>query len=275
MQNALPSGSASTTQRKLSPTLCRPTSVAPADVSRLTSASTPAAPNSRCTLFLPGVGSSTFWKPSRGPSARMTAMNSPGISSCVSPSNCSAHHSASVAGSTQSKGTISTLSPIPTTLLPMAMTSEVIVRRHRAGKDFQPTTNRPGGTMTDPRSATATTTPRFSSELFAAFWAAPDMSRGMDILAEDIVGYWPGDTEPVRGFDAYTQKIADLLAVAPDLRLELVDRATAAGAVDGEELFFLHYVGHATGPNGPIEIRGLDRVRTPGRVVGGNVLDDK
>ena len=68
--------------------------------------------------------------------------------------------------------------------------------------------------MTDTRSATATTTPRFSAELFAAFWAAPDMSRGMDILAEDIIGYWPGDTEPVRGFEAYTQKIADLLAVA-------------------------------------------------------------
>jgi ketosteroid isomerase-like protein len=126
--------------------------------------------------------------------------------------------------------------------------------------------------MTDTRSATATTTPRFSAELFAAFWAAPDMSHGMDILAEDIVGYWPGDTEPVRGFTAYTQKIADLLAVAPDLRLELVDSATTAGAVDGEELFFLHYVGHATGPDGPIEIRGLDRVRTRDGMVVENVI---
>ena len=88
-QKALPAGSASTTQRKFSPTLCRPTSVAPAALSRLTSASTSAAPKSRCTRFLPGVGSSTFWKPSRGPSDRMTAMNSPGINSCVSPSNCS------------------------------------------------------------------------------------------------------------------------------------------------------------------------------------------
>jgi hypothetical protein len=98
------------------------------------------------------------------------------------------------------------------------------------------------------------------------------MSHGMDILADDIVGYWPGDAEPVRGFKAYTQKIADLLAVAPDLRLELVDSATAAGAADGEELFFLHYVGHATGPNGPIEIRGLDRVRTRDGVVVENVI---
>ncbi|HEY1842958.1 MAG TPA: nuclear transport factor 2 family protein, partial [Mycobacterium sp.] len=68
--------------------------------------------------------------------------------------------------------------------------------------------------MTETQTASPTTTPKFSAELFAAFWAAPDMSRGMDILADDIVGYWPGDTEPVRGVAAYTKKIADLLAAA-------------------------------------------------------------
>lgn len=124
--------------------------------------------------------------------------------------------------------------------------------------------------MTDTQTSSATQ--RFSVEVFAAFWAAPDMSRGMEILADDIVGYWPGDREPVRGFEAYTQKIADILAVAPDLKLELVDSATAAGAVEGEELFFLHYVGHATGPDGPIEIRGIDRVRTRDGIVVENVI---
>jgi hypothetical protein len=126
--------------------------------------------------------------------------------------------------------------------------------------------------MTDTQTASATTTPRFSPEFFAAFWAAPTMSHSMDILADDIVGYWPGDSQPVRGFEAYTQKIVDLLAVAPDLKLELVDSATAAGPAEGEELFFLHYVGRATGPNGPIEIRGLDRVRTRDGVVVENVI---
>ncbi len=126
--------------------------------------------------------------------------------------------------------------------------------------------------MTDTQTTTATTTPRFSPEFFAAFWAAPSMSHSMDILADDIIGYWPGDSEPVHGFEAYTQKIADLLAVAPDLKLELVDSATAAGPTEGEELFFLHYIGHATGPNGPIEIRGLDRVRTRDGVVVENVI---
>jgi SnoaL-like protein len=124
--------------------------------------------------------------------------------------------------------------------------------------------------MTDTQTASATQ--QFSVEMFAAFWAAPSMSYGMDILADDIVGYWPGDNEPVRGVEAYTQKIADILTVAPDLKLDVVDSATAAGSVEGEELFFLHYVGHATGPDGPIEIRGIDRVRTRNGIVVENVI---
>ncbi len=130
--------------------------------------------------------------------------------------------------------------------------------------------------MTDTQSSSATTTldsnPKFSAEMFAAFWAAPDMSRGMDILAQDIVGYWPGDPEPVRGVEAYTQKIADLLAAAPDLRLDVVDSATVAGTAEGEQLVFLHYVGRGTGPDGPFEIRGIDRVRTRNGMVVENVI---
>lgn len=116
------------------------------------------------------------------------------------------------------------------------------------------------------------TNPRFSAELWAAWWSAPDMSQGLDILADDIVGYWPGDSEPVRGLPAYAGKIADLLDIVPDLRLELVDSATVAGATADEELIFLHYVGRGTGPAGPFEIRGLDRVRTRDGIVVENVI---
>ena len=112
----------------------------------------------------------------------------------------------------------------------------------------------------------------FSAQLWAAFWAAPDRSRGMNILADDIVGYWPGDPEPVQGVQAYTEKIAELLAAAPDLRLELVDSATVPGTAEGEQLVFLHYVGRGTGPQGPFEIRGLDRVRTRNGMVVENVI---
>jgi ketosteroid isomerase-like protein len=124
--------------------------------------------------------------------------------------------------------------------------------------------------MTDIQSASPATT--FSAQLWAAFWAAPDLSRGMDILADDIVGYWPDDPEPVRGVQAYTKKIADLLAAAPDLRLEVVDSATVPGAAEGEQLVFLHYIGRGTGPDGPFEIRGLDRVRTRNGMVVENVI---
>lgn len=121
--------------------------------------------------------------------------------------------------------------------------------------------------MTDVASA-----PKFSAEVFAAYWAAPTMSRGFDILADDIVGFWPGDPEPVRGIEAYTAKIAKLLEAAPDLRLEVIDSATVPGAAPGEELVFLHYVGHGTGPDGPFRIRGIDRVRTRDGIVVENVI---
>jgi len=106
------------------------------------------------------------------------------------------------------------------------------------------------------------TQPKFSAEMWAAFWAAPDESRIGDILADDIVGYWQGDPTPVRGLKAYTGKIVELIAASPDLRLELIDSATVDGSAHGEQLVFLHYTGRGTGPAGPFAIRGLDRVRT-------------
>jgi hypothetical protein len=108
--------------------------------------------------------------------------------------------------------------------------------------------------------------------MWAEFWAAPDLTRGMNILADDIVGYWPGNPEPVRGIEAYTAKIAELLAAAPDLRLELLDSATVAGSATDEQLVYLHYLGHGTGPDGPFQIRGLDRVRTRNGMVVENVI---
>ena len=116
------------------------------------------------------------------------------------------------------------------------------------------------------------TRPKFSAEMWAAFWAAPAEARVDDILATDIVGYWQGDPKPVRGREAYVGKIAELIAATPDLRLELIDSATVAGSAPGEELVFLHYVGRATGPDGPLAIRGLDRVRTRDGIVVENVI---
>lgn len=119
---------------------------------------------------------------------------------------------------------------------------------------------------------TTTTKPRFSAEMWAAFWAAPAVSRIEDILADDIVGYWQGDPNPVAGREAYVGKIAELITAIPDLRLELVDSATVAGATADEQLVFLHYIGRGTGPDGPVAIRGLDRVRARDGIVIENVI---
>lgn len=116
------------------------------------------------------------------------------------------------------------------------------------------------------------TAPKFSAEMWAAFWAAPAKSTGGEPLADDIVGYWPGEPEPVRGLAAYQAKIDGLLDAYPDLRLELIDCATVPGGADDEELVYLHYLGRATGPDGPFEIRGLDRVRSRNGIVVENVI---
>lgn len=121
--------------------------------------------------------------------------------------------------------------------------------------------------MTDMQTQT-----KFSAEVWAAFWAAPDMSRGSDVLADDIVGHWQDDPTPVRGKEPYVGKIADILTDAPDLTLTLVDSATVDGDAAGEQLVYLHYVGRGTGTDGPFAIRGIDRVRTRDGVVVENVI---
>ena len=116
------------------------------------------------------------------------------------------------------------------------------------------------------------TQPKFSAQFWADFWAAPDVARAGDVLADDIVGYWQGDPKPVQGKKAYVGKIAELVAAVPDIALVLVESATVDGDAPGEQLVFLHYVGRASGPDGPVAIRGLDRVRARDGVVVENVI---
>jgi ketosteroid isomerase-like protein len=105
----------------------------------------------------------------------------------------------------------------------------------------------------------------FTAETFAAFWAKPDLSIRSDDLSDDIVGYWPGTDEPVRGRDEYVGALKELLARVPDLTLTV-----AESAVDGEHLF-IRWVAHATGANGPIEHTGVDRIK----VVDGKVVENR
>jgi ketosteroid isomerase-like protein len=105
----------------------------------------------------------------------------------------------------------------------------------------------------------------FTAETFARFWAKPDLSTPSDQLDDEIVGYWPGTDEPVRGRDEYVGALSELLARVPDLTLSVAESA------DNGEHLFIRWVAHASGVNGPIEHTGVDRIK----VVDGKVVENR
>jgi ketosteroid isomerase-like protein len=107
----------------------------------------------------------------------------------------------------------------------------------------------------------------FTAETFAQFWASPDLSApaAADPLHDDVIGYWPGTDEPVRGRDEYVGALKELLARVPDLTLQVVESA------DNGEHLFIRWVAHASGTNGRIEQTGVDRVK----VVDGKVVENR
>jgi hypothetical protein len=96
----------------------------------------------------------------------------------------------------------------------------------------------------------------WTPDLFADFWAGPDVRFVRQIITDDIVGYWPGG-RVVTGAEDYVAALEELLALLPDLRLEVPERATTA---DGE-YGFSRWIMRATGKNGPFEMVGCDRTR--------------
>jgi ketosteroid isomerase-like protein len=111
----------------------------------------------------------------------------------------------------------------------------------------------------------------FTAETFAAFWSNPTAATPGDELAEDIVGYWPGEEEPVRGREAYVDALRKLLGLIPDLTLSVAEYA------DNGENLFIRWVAHATGADGKaIEHTGVDRIKVrDGRVVENRIFFDR
>lgn len=99
---------------------------------------------------------------------------------------------------------------------------------------------------------------------FATFWAAPDPAGDVARLADDIVGHWPDGV--VRGRTDYRQRLAGILAVVPDLRLEVIEHA-----VNGD-IAFIRWRATGTGPRGPVELVGVDRMRVDGDQIVENVV---
>jgi len=102
----------------------------------------------------------------------------------------------------------------------------------------------------------------WTTQLFAEFWKQPDLKWIPSIITDDVVGYWPG-RRIVRGKAEYLLALEELLALLPDLWLDVKEHTMS---VDGE-FGFSRWVMHASGANGPFELAGMDRTRVRDRLV--------
>jgi hypothetical protein len=97
---------------------------------------------------------------------------------------------------------------------------------------------------------------RWNVEKFAAFWAKPDVSRVIGSLTEDIVGYWPRSIGTIRGAQRYVDVIAAMMRACPDFSVRVAEHATTGNYA------FIRWITTGTGPDGPFEFNGCDRVQT-------------
>jgi hypothetical protein len=108
-------------------------------------------------------------------------------------------------------------------------------------------------------SASTKSTHGWSVDGWRAFWNAPSpevaLERVPTVVTPDVEAVWPRAPGRLRGSGEYVQRIVDLLAVVPDLRLELGEHAA-----DGD-VVFIRWAARGTGPDGPFEGIGTDRLR--------------
>lgn len=108
--------------------------------------------------------------------------------------------------------------------------------------------------------------PGWSVERFAEFWSDPRAEDVPPLVADDVIGWWPGADEPVRGVGPYTQALAELLKILPDIRLTVAEHATHGDSV------FVRWIMRATGLKGPFEFTGIDRIKLRNGRVAENVI---
>ncbi len=119
-------------------------------------------------------------------------------------------------------------------------------------------------------SASAKSTRGWSVDGWRAFWSAPSpevaLQRIPTIVTPDVEAVWPRVPGRLRGSAEYARRVVDLLALVPDLRLELGEHAA-----DGE-FVFIRWTARGTGPDGPFEGIGTDRFRLRGGLVAESLI---
>ena len=104
---------------------------------------------------------------------------------------------------------------------------------------------------------------------FIGFCKTPYASRAIGALTDDIVGYWPRPIGIVRGASPYVDVIATMMKLCPDFSLRVPECATSGNFA------FIRWIATGTGPDGPFEFTGCDRVQTrDGRVCENYVFCD-
>jgi len=101
-------------------------------------------------------------------------------------------------------------------------------------------------------------------------WMSPNKARVLArvpaIAMPDIAGYWPQTTRPVRGPQEYAKRIIDLLDFIPDFCAEPIEHATNG------DVMFVRWIARGTGPKGPFEAVGVDRLIVPNGYVAENLI---
>jgi SnoaL-like polyketide cyclase len=108
----------------------------------------------------------------------------------------------------------------------------------------------------------------YTHESFAKFWANPKVGikHNAELAHGDVVGYWPGSDEPVRGLADYTERLEQVLALVPDIQLEVLEHARNG------DVMFIRWQATGTGPNGRFEFRGVDRMLIEDGLLKENVI---
>ena len=120
-----------------------------------------------------------------------------------------------------------------------------------------------------PLATSAQTAPKWTIDTFKAFWAKPDpayLPAVAGIVTDDLVGYWPRPIGTVRGRNPYMKVLADILAVCPDFSVAVAEYAASG------DFHFVRWIATGTGPDGPFEFTGTDRLRTRAGLVCENYI---
>lgn len=103
-------------------------------------------------------------------------------------------------------------------------------------------------------------------ESWAAFWAAPDPAEIDSLSGVDIEMKWPGQDQPIRGLEAWRERVTGMLQRFPDLTLTVTSSAGEGDVV------FISWRADTTIDGHARSWEGIDRMRMRDGVVADSLV---